>query len=121
MSKSFFLLFLVWTLHNMYIFHVKLFFVLPLQYFEKVFVCGFVILFLCCFCFVVAAFICMFSTFMAYPTSYCCHYKLMDPWVVSWCPLCSLCFYTSPTIQLLRVRVTLRPMVVSQSVRLSWR
>jgi len=31
------------------------FFVLSSQYFEKVFVCGFIILFLCCFCFVVAA------------------------------------------------------------------
>jgi hypothetical protein len=33
-------------------------FVLSLQYFEKVFVCGFVFR-LCCFCFLVAAFICV--------------------------------------------------------------
>jgi hypothetical protein len=32
-------------------------------------------LFLCCFCSVVAAFICMFCFFMTYSTSYCCHYE----------------------------------------------
>jgi hypothetical protein len=37
---------------------------------------------LCCFCFVVAAFICMFCIFMTYSTSCCGHYKLMDPWAV---------------------------------------
>jgi hypothetical protein len=39
-------------------------------------------LFLCCFSFVVAAFICMYCIFMTYSTSCCCHYKLMDPWNV---------------------------------------
>jgi hypothetical protein len=34
---------------------------------------------LCCFCFVVAAFICMFCIFMTYSTSYCCH-KLKYSW-----------------------------------------
>jgi hypothetical protein len=54
----------VWTLYNMCIFYIKLFFVSPLQHFEKVFACGFIVLFLCCFCFVaVAAFICMFCIF----------------------------------------------------------
>jgi len=33
--------------------------VLFLQYSEKVFVCAFVVLCLCCFCFVLSAFICM--------------------------------------------------------------
>jgi hypothetical protein len=37
----------------------NLFSVLSSQYFEKVFACGFIILFLCPFCFVVAAFICV--------------------------------------------------------------
>jgi len=58
---------------------------LYLQYFEKVFVCGFVILFLYCFCFVVAAFICMFCIFMTYSISSCRHYKLIDP--------CNVCMY----------------------------
>jgi hypothetical protein len=35
-----------------------------------------------CFCFVVAAFICMFCIFMTYSTFCCCHYKLKDPWNV---------------------------------------
>jgi len=46
-AQKFFLLFVVWTLYNLCILHVKLFFVLSLQYFEKLFVCGFVLLFLC--------------------------------------------------------------------------
>jgi hypothetical protein len=33
---------------------------------KKVFDSGFVLLFLCCFCFVFAAFICMFCIFMTY-------------------------------------------------------
>jgi hypothetical protein len=73
-KSYFFLLFFVWILYNMHILYVKLFFVLSSKYFEKVFVCGFVILFLCCFCFVVAAFICMFCIFMTYSTI--CTYKL---------------------------------------------
>jgi hypothetical protein len=32
------------------------------------------------FYFAVAAFMWMFCILMTYPTSYCCHYKLMDPW-----------------------------------------
>jgi len=55
--------------------------ILSSQYFENVFVCGFIILFLCC-CFVAAAFICMFRIFMTYSTSYCCYYELTDPWNV---------------------------------------
>jgi hypothetical protein len=55
------------------------FFVLLLQYSEKVFICGFVVLCLCCFYFVTAAFICMFCVFMTYSTSFCCHDKIMDP------------------------------------------
>jgi hypothetical protein len=39
-------------------------------------------LFLCCFYFVVAAFICMVCIFMTYSTSYWFHYKLTDPWNV---------------------------------------
>jgi hypothetical protein len=35
---------------------------------------------LCYFCFVLSAFICIFCIFMTYSTSYCCHYKLKDPW-----------------------------------------
>jgi len=69
MCKVFFLLFAVWTLYIVCILCVKLFLCLPLQCFEKVFVCGFVILFLCCFCFVVVAtFICMFRIFVMYST-----------------------------------------------------
>jgi ABC-type transport system involved in multi-copper enzyme maturation permease subunit len=82
---KFFLLFVVWTLYNLCILYVKLFFVLSFQYFEKAFVRGFVVLFLCCFCFVVAAFICMFCSFMTYSTSYCCHYELKDPRCVCVC------------------------------------
>jgi hypothetical protein len=41
-----------------------------------------IVLFLCCFCLVVDAFICMFCIFMTYSTSCCCHYKLKDPWNV---------------------------------------
>jgi hypothetical protein len=63
MQKFFLLLFVVWSLYNMCIHYVKLFFVLSLQYFEEVFVCCFLTLFLCCFCFVVSAFICMFCIF----------------------------------------------------------
>jgi len=49
-------------------------------------VCGFVVLVLCFFfCFVVVAFICMFCIFMTYSISYCCHYKLMDPWNMCVC------------------------------------
>jgi len=77
MFKSFFLLFVVWTSYNMCILYVKLFFVLSVQYFEKVFVCGFIVLFLfCCCC------IYLFCIFVIYSISYCCHYKLMDPWDV---------------------------------------
>jgi hypothetical protein len=54
-------------------------FVLSSQYFEKVFVCGFIILRLHFFCFV-APFVCILCIFMTYSTSYCCHYKLKDPW-----------------------------------------
>jgi hypothetical protein len=44
--------------------YVKLFCVLSLQYFEKkIFVCGFVVLYLYCFYFVLSAFICIFMTF----------------------------------------------------------
>jgi hypothetical protein len=65
------------------------FFMLSSRYFEKkkVFVCGFVILFLCYLCFVVAAFICMFCIFMTYSTSCCCRYGLIDPWNVC-TPVC---------------------------------
>jgi hypothetical protein len=55
------------------------------MYFEKIFVCGFVVLCLCCFCFVLSAFACMLCIFMTYSTSYCCHYKLKDPWNVCVC------------------------------------
>jgi len=58
------------------------FFGLSLQYFGKVLACGFVILFLCCFYFVLAVFICMFCIFMTYFKPCCCHYKLTDPWYV---------------------------------------
>jgi len=64
----------------------KCFFGLP-QYFENVFVHGFDMLFLCCFCFVVAAFICMFCIFTTYSTSYCWFYELMGPR--------NVCMYTS--------------------------
>jgi hypothetical protein len=74
-------MYVVWTLYNMCILCDKLFF-WSSQYFENVFVYGFDTLFLCCFCFVVAAFICMFCIFMTYSTSYCCCYKLIDPWNV---------------------------------------
>jgi hypothetical protein len=63
-------------LYGPYIIHVYFmsnFFVLSLQYFEKVFVCGFVVLLLCCFCFVVAALIRMLCIFMTYSTTQCCH------------------------------------------------
>jgi hypothetical protein len=43
------------------------FFVLSLQYFEKVFACCFVAMFLCCFYFVVVAFICMFVSLWLIP------------------------------------------------------
>jgi len=56
------------------------FFALFLQYFGKVFLCGFIALCLHCFCFILSAFICMLCTFKTYSTSYCCHYKLKDPW-----------------------------------------
>jgi hypothetical protein len=39
------------------------FLMLSLLYSENVFVCSFIVLFLCCFCFVDVAFICMFMTF----------------------------------------------------------
>jgi len=47
---------------------------------------------LCCVCFVVPIFICIFCIFMTYSTSYCCHYELTDPWkcvCVFWkkCPM----------------------------------
>jgi len=50
-----------------------------LQYSEKVFVCAFFVLFLCCFGLLLSAFLCMLCIFMTYSTSYRCHYKLMDP------------------------------------------
>jgi len=79
-AKVFLLLFVAWALYKMGTIYVKLFLGLSSQNFEEVFVCGFIILFLCCFCSVIAAFICMFSIFMTYSTSYSCHYKLMHPW-----------------------------------------
>jgi hypothetical protein len=50
-------------------------------------------LFLYCFCFVVAAFICMFCIFMTCSTYYCCHYKLMDPLYVCVCVCMYVCMY----------------------------
>jgi hypothetical protein len=51
------------------------FFVLSLQYFEKVFLCDFVILFLFLFVFFfVAAFVSVFCIFMTYSTAYYYHY-----------------------------------------------
>jgi hypothetical protein len=46
------------------VYFMSSFFVSSTQYFEKVFVCGFIILFLLCLSFVVAAFICIFFIFM---------------------------------------------------------
>jgi hypothetical protein len=63
---------------------------LYLHYFEKVSVCSFVLL-LWIFCFVVAAFICKFYIFMTYSTSYCCHYRLMDPRNVCKCVCVCVC------------------------------
>jgi len=74
-------------LYDICILYVKHFCV-SLRYFEKVFFCGFVILFLCCFCFVVVvvvAFVCIFCICMTYSTFYCCYSKLMDPWNVCVC------------------------------------
>jgi len=77
-------------------------FVLSLQYFEKVFVCSFVISLVCFFCFVVAAFICM-----AYSTPCCCHYKLKDPWniyiYVCVCVIINFSSICSPQTQVSRV------------------
>jgi hypothetical protein len=66
--------------------HLSRNFFVALQYFEKVCVCDFVVLYLCCFCSVVAAFICM-----TYFTTYCCHYKLTDLWTV--CMYVCVCMY----------------------------
>jgi hypothetical protein len=52
-------------------------------------------LFLCCVCFVVATFICMFCIFITYSTSYCCHYKLMDPHVCA-CAHMRVCVCNEP-------------------------
>jgi len=64
------------------------FFVLYLQYFGKVFD---VVSSYCLCCFVLSAFICMLCIFMTYSTSYCCHYKLKDPWNV--CMYVCICTY----------------------------
>jgi hypothetical protein len=75
------------------------FFVLSLQYFQKV------LSVVSLFSFIVAAFICMFCICMIYSTSYCCHYKLMDPWnvcmyaricvcVCAHTCVCIVCMYT---------------------------
>jgi hypothetical protein len=61
------------------VYFVKFFFGLSAQYFEKIFVCGFIILFLCCSRSVVAAFSCMFCIFMTCSTYCCCRYKLTGP------------------------------------------
>jgi hypothetical protein len=64
-----------------YIIYVIIFSVISLHYFEKVFVCGFVVLLLFFVVVVVvaaAAFICMFYIFMTYFTSYCCQYKFIE-------------------------------------------
>jgi hypothetical protein len=93
----------------MCILYVKLYFVLYLQYFEKVFVCGFVILCLCCFCFVLSAFLCMLCIFMNYSTSYCCHYKLKDPW--------NVCVYICVCVGVCVCYVYVRVLCVSLYVR----
>jgi hypothetical protein len=77
--------FIVWTLYNTCILYVKLFSVFFTVVWKKVFVCGFVVLCLCCFCFVLSAFICMLCIFMTYSTSCCCHYKHKDTWNVRVC------------------------------------
>jgi hypothetical protein len=76
MCKSFLpYCFIVWTLHNMCMLCVRRFYI----------IC--VALCLCYFSFVLSAFICVLCTFMTYSTSYCCHYKLTDPWNVCMCLL----------------------------------
>jgi len=77
-KNFFFLLFVFWTLYNMCILYVKLFLYYLYSTLKKS-ICGFTVLFLCCYCFV-AGFIYMFYIFMTYSTSFCCHYKLIDPW-----------------------------------------
>jgi hypothetical protein len=77
MCESFFFLLLVlWILYNLCILYVKLVFfcVLSSQYFEK-YLSVVLSFFLCCACFVTAAYICIFCIFITYSTSYCCHYK----------------------------------------------
>jgi hypothetical protein len=79
--QKFFLLFVVWTLYNIFTLYVKHFLCYLYSIFKKYLsvVSSF---WLCCFCFVVAAFIGMFYIFMTYSTSYCYHCKLKDPWNV---------------------------------------
>jgi hypothetical protein len=72
---------LLYGLRIIFVYFMSNFFcVLCLQYFEKVFVCGFVVLCLCYFYFVLSAFICMLCIFVTYSTYHCCHYKLKEPW-----------------------------------------
>jgi acetolactate synthase regulatory subunit len=63
-------------------------------------------LFLCCFCFVVSAFICMFCIFMIYSTSCCCHYKLkgMDACVCVCVCVCVCMYVCTGTLKEIRIR-----------------
>jgi hypothetical protein len=62
---------------TMCVLFVKLFFLCYLHNILKKYLS---VVSLFCFCFVVAAVLCMFCIFMTYFTSYCCHYELRDPW-----------------------------------------
>jgi hypothetical protein len=95
MCKSFLLLFVVWTMYNMCILHVKLFFCVISTVFWKSVCLWFVILFLCCFCFVVVtAFICNFFILMtfcilvlplqAYGSMECMHDRCVYSLILCW-------------------------------------
>jgi hypothetical protein len=72
MCAFFFLLFVVWTLYSICILHVLLF----LCYLHSILKTYLSVV--SSFCFVVAAFICMFCIGITYSTSCRCHYKLLD-------------------------------------------
>jgi hypothetical protein len=95
MWKSVFpVLFVVWTLYNVCLLHVKLLCVLSLQYFENEFVVSSF-----CFCAVFILLLLHISVFfylyITYSTScYCCHYKPTYPWNVCVCVCVCVCVWS---------------------------
>jgi hypothetical protein len=92
--QKFFLQFVIRTLYNMYILYTKLLFCVIFTAFWKIICLRFhsimsvLLLFCfvyCCSCLILSAFICTLCIFTTYSASYCCHYKLKDPWNVCVC------------------------------------